>query len=396
MVTNKHILFIVENNPYPGDVRVRSEAEAAKSFGHKVTVISPLTKRFPLKYENIDGIAVYRHPMPVDGNSRLHFIFEYINALFWELLLSIKIFIKNPFQIIHGANPPDTIFLIAILFKIFGTKYIFDHHDISPENYLAKFGSKDLFHRFLLLFEKFSFRCADIVISTNQSYKKIAIHRGMKKDNEVFVVRNGPDLSRITFVSPNSKLKSGFKQLVAYIGAIGKQEDIDVLLRVASFMVYDKGIRNIKFIIIGSGPYWDQMVKLSEEMKLTNYVQFTGYIPYREVYEILATADVCVNPEHKNSFTDKSTMIKIMDYMVFAKPIVQFDTTEGRVTAGESSVYVENNDEIAFANTLISLLNNRLERERMGEIGKKRIYELLSWDKQKINLQRAYGYFDSK
>ncbi len=239
--------------------------------------------------------------------------------------------------------------------------------------------------------ENLTFFTADIVISTNQSYKKIAVNRGGKSDNEVFVVRNGPDLSKIFFPPPNKNLKNGFDYLVAYIGKIGNQECIDVLLRVAAYIVFEKKIDNIKFIIIGTGPYWRNMVRLSRDMGLIKYVHFTGFIPYREVYEILATADVCINPEYINAFTDKSTMVKIMDYMVFGKPIVQFDTTEGRVTAGESSVYVENNDEMAFASAIISLLNDLDKRKEMGEIGRKRIHESLNWNLQKSNLRKAYN-----
>lgn len=392
MVMKKHTLFIVENQSVPYDVRVWSEALTVKELGYDVSVICPMNKRGPSRYEEIDRIEIYRHPEPVEANAKGAFLFEYLNAIFWELVLSFRIFVKKPFQIIHSANPPDHVFLIAWFFKIFGTKYIFDHHDICPENYIAKFCRKDIFYRILLFMEKLTFKTADLVISTNESYKKIAISRGGKNENEVFVVRNGPDLSKIFFPPPNEKIKDGFSHLIAYIGTIGNQEGIDVLLRVVRHLVYEKRIDNIKFVIIGTGPHWKKMVKLSQDMELTNYVTFTGFIPYRELYEILATADVCVNPEHKNSFTDKSTMIKIMDYMVFGKPIVQFDTTEGRITAGKSSIYVENNDEIVFAEAIVSLLNDPDKRREMGEIGRKRIHESLNWNQQKSNLKEAYDY----
>jgi len=389
-----HILFIVENAPVPLDKRVWNEALTVKGWGYDVTIISPRARGNTLAFENLDGIDIYRHPMPIEADAKIGFLFEYLNAFFWELLLTIRVFIKKRFHIIHGANPPDHVFLIALLFRFFGTKYIFDHHDISPENYLAKFQKKDIPYRLLLLMEQLTFRTADIVISTNQSYKRIAIERGKKRENDVFVVRNGPDLSKITFVPPNDNLKRGFDHLVAYIGVIGNQEGIDVLLRAAEYIVYRKRINNIKFIIIGTGPHWKKMVKLSQEMGLAQYVTFTGFIPFKEVYEILSTADVCVNPEYKNDFTDKSTMVKIMDYMVFGKPIVQFRTTEGKVTAGESSIYVENNDQIAFAEAIISLLKDTKKRKKMGDIARARIYESLSWDKQKSTLKKAYRSLD--
>ena len=392
----KHILFIIENYVVPFDVRVWSEALFAKEIGFDVTVISPRNERAKGRYEVIDGIEIYRHPMPIEAHGKFGFIFEYLNALFWEFLLSIRIFIKKPFQIIHGANPPDHIFLIALFYKLFGTKYIFDHHDLSPENYLAKFDKKDFLYKALLLMEKMTFKTANIVISTNESYKKIAQKRGGKKKNEVFVVRNGPRLSRYTFLPPNEKLKDGSDYLVAYLGFIGKQEGMDHLLRSVHYLVYKKNIKNIKFIVIGTGTIWQEMVDLSKKMGLSKYIQFTGFIPFKNLCEILSTADVCVNPEFRNEFTDKSTMIKIMDYMVFGKPIVQHETTEGRVTAGDSAKYVQNNDEVDFAESIIELLNDPEQRRRMGEIGKKRIKEKLNWNLQKTNLKRAYMYLEKK
>jgi glycosyltransferase involved in cell wall biosynthesis len=394
MVRRKHILFIVENNSVPKDIRVWSEALTAKECGYEVTVISPKGRKSTLKYEKMDGIDIYRHPMPVEAAGKFGFVFEYLNAFFWELLLSVCIFVKKPFQIIHSANPPDHIFLIALLFKIFGTNYVFDHHDISPENYLAKFGRKDIFYKILLLMEKLTFKTADIVISTNESYKKIAIGRGNKQKDDVFVVRNGPDLSRVIFMPPNDELKDGFDHLVAYVGVIGKEESIDNLLSSVDYIVNGKGIQNIKFVIVGTGTCWEEMVDLSLKMGLSRYVCFTGYIPYKEFYEILSTADVCVNPEFANAFTDKSTMVKIMDYMVFGKPIVQFDVTEGRVTAGESAIYVEKNDVIEFAEAIIDLLNDSEKRRKIGEIGRKRIIEKLNWENQRLNLERAYKYLE--
>jgi glycosyltransferase involved in cell wall biosynthesis len=240
--------------------------------------------------------------------------------------------------------------------------------------------------------EKLTFKFANIVISTNESYKKIAVKRGGKKPEDVFVVRNGPQLSRITFMKPNEKLKEGFDYLISYVGAIGNQEGIDVLLRIVDYIVNKKKVRNIKFVIIGTGPHWSKMVDLSKEMGLEKFVKFTGFIPYRDLYEILATSDICVNPEHSNPFTNYSTMLKIMDYMTFGKPIVAFETIEGRVTAKESALHILDNNETDFANAIICLLKDPRRRKRMGDCGIKRIREKLNWEKQKNNLKQAYDY----
>jgi len=390
MVKKKHILFIVENNPVPQDFRVWNESCAAKEFGYDVTVICPKNKNFSMRYENIDGIAIYRHFNPLEGNGKLSFILEYMNATFWELLLSIWIYLKKPFHLIHAANPPDHIFVIALIMKLFGVKFIFDHHDITPENYVAKFNRKDIFYRILLVMENLTFKVADIVISTNESYKEIAISRGGKTAEQVFVVRNGPDYSNVIFMGPNEKLKRGFKYLVSYVGIIGCQEDIDVLLEAAEYIVYKRNISNIAFTIIGTGPHWKNMVQLSKKLKLEKYVTFTGFIPFKDLYEILASSDLCVNPEMKNEFTDKSTMIKIMEYMVFGKPIVQFNTTEGKVTAGDAAHYVKENSVKDFADAIIELLDDKNRRMEMGKIARKRVDEKLSWDLQKVNLKKCY------
>jgi glycosyltransferase involved in cell wall biosynthesis len=395
VVKKKHVLFIIENQSVPYDVRVWSEAKAMKEAGYYVSVICPSNRRGRKRYEIVGGIEIFRHPMPVEADKKAGYLLEYSNAIFWEFLLSLKLLLKKPFHIIHAGNPPDHVFLLALFYKLFGIKYIFDHHDIMPETYFEKFGKRGLMHRALMLMEKLTFKTADIVISTNESYKKIAIERGNKKPEHVFVVRNGPDLSRVIFKSPNEKLKEGLKYLVAYLGVMNKQEGIDNLLQSVKHIVHTKGITNTKFVLIGTGSDWDRLVALSKEMGLERYVRFTGFIPYEELYEILATADVCVNPEMRNEFTDKSTMIKIMDYMVFGKPIVMYYTCEGKVTAGEAAVYIEKNDPVEFAEILLDLLADKEKRGRKGRIAKERIDQELKWDWQKKVLHKAYGHLEN-
>jgi len=392
----RHVLFIVENNSVPRDVRVWSEARSAKEFGFDVSVICPEDKILKNRTASLDGVDIYQHPQPIEGSSKGGLLLEYANALFWELVFSLKLFVTNRFHIIHAANPPDHIFLIALIFKIFGVKFVFDHHDIAPENYIAKFGRKGFFYQALRLMEWLTFKTADVVIATNESYKTIAMERGGKKDEDVFVVRNGPDLSKMGGAERNDKLRDGFKYLVGYVGAIGQQEGIENLLRVAKYIIESKNRRDIKFIIVGTGPHWNTVKQLSVDMGLNGYVWFTGYIPVKELHEILATVDVCVNPEHRNSFTDRSTMIKVMEYMAFGKPIVQFYTVEGEVTAGEAAVYIRNNSEPEFGDALIDLLEDHGKRERMGREGRKRIEEQLSWSSQKSKMKEAYDHINLK
>ena len=389
-MNKKHILFIVQNLSVPEDKRVWREAISAKKWGYMVSVICPVGEHYTAGYEILQGIDIYRHTLPVEAARKLSYFLEYGISLFWESVLSMKIFLKKPFQILHVANPPDHGFLVALFFKIMGVKYVFDHHDLSPELYVAKFGKKGLFYKALSLIEKINLKVADAVISTNESYKKIAIKRGRKSENKVFVVRNGPDLSNIIVTPPDRNFRDGFDFLVAYIGKIASQEKFDNPLRIAKHIVDERGLCNIKFVVIGSGPDLDKMCKLSEEMGLSKYVEFTGHLPYDRLLGILDQCDIGINVEYKDPYTDKSTMLKIMDYMLMGKPIVQFESTEGCVTAGESSLYISDNDEKAFADAVVRLLNDPSRRKKLGEIGKNRIKKSLHWDIQKRNLNQAY------
>jgi len=401
MVVKKHVLFIVENNSVPRDERVWSEAMTLKQLGYDVSIIAPCNTRVKERCADdlvVDGINIYQHPMPIEGEGIIGLILEYVNALFWEALLSFRIFLTHRFHAIHAANPPDNIFLIALPYKLFGVKFIFDHHDICPENFVAKFGKKGAFHAILRLLEWLTFKNADLVISTNESYKKIAIERGGKKAKDVFVVRNGPDLENIKAKNPNYEIKNGFKYLIGYVGVIGQQEGIENLLKSVEYIVKVKKITDILFVVIGKGPAWKQVTQQCTSMGLDGNIRFTGFIPDQELWDILAATDACVNPEFGNEFTDRSTMIKIMEYMTFGKPIVMFHTTEGEVSAGGSAIYVRTNSEIEFAETLLMLLNDQTaKRENMGNKGRKRIEEQLCWEKQKDNLIKAYDYlFDGK
>jgi glycosyltransferase involved in cell wall biosynthesis len=389
-VKKKHILFIVENNSVPFDPRVWNEARAAKDFGFDVTVICPLDARKKDSRSIIEGIRIFRHFQPREGGGRLSLIMEYVNASVWELLFSVRVFATHPFHVIHAANPPDNIFLVALPFRLFGVKFVFDHHDIAPENYVAKYGKKGMLYRLLLLMERLTFRSADLVISTNESYKMIALTRGRKKAKDVFVVRNGPDLDRVTPIVHDPELRRGFDYLVGYVGVIGQQEGIENLLHAVEYIIEEKKRTDIKFVVVGSGPHLEFLIRKTRDMGLERYVHFTGYVPDSDLYAILADSDICVNPEFGNEFTDKSTMIKIMEYMMFAKPIVQFHTVEGEVSAGESAVYIRQNSVPSFAEANLDLLDNPEQRAKMGALGRKRVEEELGWAKQKQHLADAY------
>ncbi len=386
----KKVLIIVENSPVPFDPRVWKEALSLTANGYSVTVLCPQAKGYERWHEFIDGIHIYRHPMPKEGNAAATYLWEYICALFWEFFFSWWIYLKHGFHIIQGCNPPDDIFLVALPFKLLGVKYIFDHHDVNPELYLAKYGKKNLLYKIQVWLERLTYAASDVVMATNGSYQELAIARGGMHPDDVFVVRNGPDPESLQALPPNTALKYGKPFLIGYVGSISSQEGLDILLDVARH-IKDMGRRDIHFTCVGSGSALAELQEMVKDKDLGDMVNFTGRIPFEQLLEILSTADVCVNPDRPCEMNDKSTMIKIMEYMSLGKPIVQFDMKEGRVSAGEASLYADNENQVAdFAAKLLWLLDNPEERRRMGQIGRKRVEEELAWGYSVKNLLSAY------
>lgn len=387
----RKILIIVENLPVPFDPRVWNEAKSLHDNGYEVTVLCPRGKKnYRETYELLDGVHIYRHPMPTEGNGVVGYISEFGIALFWEILFSIWIFLRRGFHVIQGCNPPDDIFLVALLFRPFGVKYIFDHHDANPELYISKYEKRGALYKAQVLLEKLTYRFSDVVMATNGSYRNLALTRGGKRQEDVFIVRNGPDLDRIKPVPANPERKRGKKFLVGYVGTISIQEGLDILLDVALHMK-NAGRTDIHFTCIGGGPGLAMLRQLVKDKGLEEDVEFTGRISDEELLEVLSTADVCVNPDRPCEMNDISTMIKIMEYMALAKPIVQFDLHEGRVSAGEASVYASTTGLAEdFAAKILWLLDHPEDRARMGEIGRQRVAEELAWKYSVKNLIDAY------
>jgi glycosyltransferase involved in cell wall biosynthesis len=392
VATGRRVLIIVENLPCPFDRRVWQEARALAAAGFTVSIICPKAPAFEKSFERIDGIDIHRHWLPKEADGLLGYALEYGVALFMDFWLSWKVFFGRGFDIVHACNPPDLIFLVGGFWKMFGKKFVFDHHDINPELYEAKFGKRGFGHKLLLALERLTFRTADMVISTNESYKAIAIERGGKSPRDVFVVRSGPDLTRIRPVPPNPALKKGRRHLVGYIGVMGKQEGIDLLLEGIRKIVHDRKRTDIQFGLVGGGTEVENLKALARRLGIEDYVTFTGRAPDALLLEMINTADVCVNPDRVNDMNDRSTMNKIMEYMALGKAIVQFELKEGRYSAGESSLYARPNDVDDLVEKLLQLLDDEAMRDRMGTLGRERVERVLSWQHEAPRLVAAYEH----
>jgi glycosyltransferase involved in cell wall biosynthesis len=384
----KHILIIVENLPLPFDRRVWQEANTLKDNGAYVSIICPKMKGYTKSFEQINGIDIYRHPLPVEANGAIGYLAEYSVALFWEFVLSVRIYFKKRFQVIQGCNPPDLIFLVALFYKLLGVKYVFDHHDINPELYIAKFRKKDIFYRLMIFCEKLTFKTANFSIATNGSYKDIAITRGGMSPDKVTIVRSGPSLGRLQLKEGNPIYKKGRKYLVGYVGVIGEQEGLDLLMESIDKIRMQR--QDIQFAVIGGGTELEKIRKMSVKLGISQFVDFYGRVSDEVLVDILNTCEVCVNPDKPTQMNNLSTMNKIMEYMALKKPIVQFDLKEGRVSALEASLYALNESTDDFSQKIVQLIDDELLRKTMGEYGYSRVLNELSWDFESKKLVKFY------
>ncbi|MDQ2639064.1 MAG: glycosyltransferase family 4 protein [Pseudomonadota bacterium] len=387
----KGVLILVENLPVPFDRRVWQEACALRDAGYQVSVICPKGVGYDLSREVIDDVHIYRYHLPVEGASAFGYLREYGTALTMSFLLSLRVWWKRGFDVIHACNPPDLFFLIGAFYRLFGKKFLFDHHDLNPELYLAKFGRKGLLYKVLVLLERLSFRTAQVSIATNESYRKIAIERGGMSPDKVFVVRSGPSLERMRQVPRDETLKQGRAFLVCYLGVMGKQEGVDDLLRAVRHIVRDQGRTDVHFGIIGGGTSLPELRRMAGDLDIADFVTFTGRVPDDIMLSYLNTADVCVNPDKPSVMNDLSTMNKIMEYMALGKPIVQFDLREGRHSAQQASLYARCGDVQDFAAQILTLLGDPALRTEMGEFGRRRVLGHLQWRHQVPHLLEAYS-----
>jgi glycosyltransferase involved in cell wall biosynthesis len=384
-------LIIVENLTVPLDRRVWQEAQTLRDAGYTVSVICPVGGQYQARYEVLDGIHVFRHPLPYEADGPLGYLIEYGWALAWEFALTIKAHFKVGFDVIQACNPPDLIFLVAAPWKyLAGKAFVFDHHDINPELFEAKFGRRGFFHSLLLKLERWTFRTADTSIATNQTFKDIAVARGGMNPADVFIVRSIPDLSRFRRVAPNERLRNGRRHLIGYVGIMGAQDGVDLLIEAMDDLVNRQRRQDIQCAIVGSGTELGKLKALAEDKGLADYISFTGFQSGEPLLASFSAFDVGVIPDPKNGYNDKISMNKVFEYMTLGIPFVQFDLVEGRRIAGDAALYARDNSPADLAAKLAQLLDDAAQREALAERGRDRARQLLRWETERAQLLAAY------
>ncbi|MBD0422643.1 glycosyltransferase family 4 protein [Streptomyces sp. TRM S81-3] len=386
---NRRALILVENLSVPFDRRVWQECTTLRDAGWEVHVICPRgSKRDAEPEAVIDGVRIHRYPLRAATGGPAGYLREYGSALWHTVRLARTV---GPVDVVHACNPPDLLFLPALWLKRRGARFVFDQHDLVPELYLSRFGrGKDLLYRGVCALERMTYRAADVVLATNESYRDVAVRRGGRRPEDVFVVRSAPDTDRFRPVPPEPELKRGKPHLLCYLGVMGPQDGVDYALRALAKLRDELGRTDWHAVFVGAGDTFDAMVELSRRLGLSEQVQFTGRIPDADLVRYLSTADVCLSPDPHNPLNDVSTMNKVLEYMVMGRPIVSFDLKEARVSAGDAALYAPADDEARFAGLIALLMDDPEQRARMGKIGQERINGPLSWRNSQTSLLAAY------
>ncbi|MGH4012313.1 MAG: glycosyltransferase family 4 protein [Pseudonocardiaceae bacterium] len=386
------VLILVENLSVPFDRRVWQESRALVEAGYDVVVICPMgSGRDTEPAVVLDGVRILRYPLRAATGGPAGYLREYTLALWHTLRLAWRVRQEGPVDVVQACNPPDLLFLVALPLKLRGARFVFDHHDLVPELFRSRFpGSATWLYWAAVLLERVTFAVADAVISTNESYRQVAIARGRKRPEAVQVVRSAPDLTRFRPRDPDPVLRRGKRYLAAYVGVMGPQDGVDYALRALAHLRHDLGRDDLHTIFMGSGDAYHDMIALRTELDLDDCVEFPGRVPDEFLQRCLSTADVCLSPDPKNPLNDVSTMNKVVEYMAMGRPIVSFDLVEARVSAGAAAVYAPANDESVFGKLLNELLDDPGRRADMGATGRARVDDQLSWVVSKRNLINFY------
>jgi glycosyltransferase involved in cell wall biosynthesis len=378
----RRVLIVVQNLPVPLDRRVWLECQALTAAGYGVSVICPKGPGDP-SFEVLDGVRINKYTPPPAATGSFAYVYEFLYCWLRTAYLAVREYHRVGFDVLQACNPPDTYFALAALFRPLGVKFVFDHHDLCPEIYTAKFGRVGgLVHRMLLRLERSTFQLADHVISTNESYRQIAVTRGGRAPETVSIVRSGPDLRRLTRRPPAPELKGSADFLCAYVGIMGRQDGVDRLLDAARVVIHEMGRTDVHFALLGFGDCLEDLRRQVVRDGLEDYVTFTGRAGDDTLCRYLSTADLGLSPDPRSAFNDLSTMNKTIEYMAFGLPVIAFDLKETRVSAGRAAIYVADGDVDGFAKAIVALLDDPERRAGMGRIGRERVVRELAWEHQ--------------
>jgi len=390
----KRVLMVVENCPYLRDPRVQREAKALTDAGYRISVICPAEGDKPGR-QLIAGVSVYEFQVWQFAQGRLGYLLEYLSAMMAIAVLSLWVWLREGFDVIHVANPPDSMVPLVSVYKLIGKSVIYDQHDLCPELHAAKFGESLWLSPLLLRMERYSYRLANHVIVPNESYRGFAVRRGGVAESKVTVVRNGPDLHSVSRESGGIDIDPELRQksphIIAFAGVTGVQDGLDSLCRALHHLRYTLGREDFYCVILGDGSTLPEMKKLAAELRLDDKIEFPGWVHDPVVYaRYINTADICVSPDPFNRYNDASTFVKIMEYMAAGKPIVAFDLQETRLSAQGAALYARSGDVPDFARKIASLMDQPVTRRAMGDAGALRVRTDLAWQYSIPNLLQVY------
>ncbi len=387
----RRVLIVVENLPVPLDRRVWLEATTLVTYGYHVSVICPTGRGWDSLRETIEGVHIYRYPEPPEAHAGAKaYAVEYGLALWHMFRLARAVRREQGFDVIHGCNPPDLVFLLAWRYRLSGVRYLFDHHDVCPELFEAKFGRRGLLYRVMLLWERLTFATASVSIATNESFRRIALARGRMAPEDVFVVRSAPKVEKFELRAPDPAVRKGAATVLGWVGVIGQQEGLDLLVAAVAHLVRVRGLTDLHVVIVGFGPHQATVETDVAAQGLGAWFTFTGALYGEDLLRVLNSIDIGVSPDPKNAMNDISTMNKVMEYMTLEKPVVQFDLTEGRASAGDASLYARANDPVDFAERIAELIADPEQGSEMGRKGRIRVFDALSWTHSIPHLLAAY------
>lgn len=392
----KSCVIIVENLPVPFDRRVWQEAQALRQAGWRVSVICPKNSQYPESYTVIDEIAIYRHSLPLEARHRFAFVLEYVAALFHEARLLFKVLRERGFDVIQICNPPDILFLNALPYKLIGKKLVFDHHDVCPELFVAKFGRKGWLFQIMLFAEMLTIRSADVVISANETFRKIAMERCRKATQDVVTVYSIPDRRYIRKVAPNLALRQRVRLVLGYVGIISDQDGVDHIVRMLHHLMADHGCREIRVVIVGDGPALAQVRQLANDLALTQHIVFTGYLRGEKLLSALSAFDIGIIPDPVNEYNDKISMNKVFEYTALGLPVVAYNLTETRRLLGECAEYADDTTPAALAQACLRLINDEGLREERGQSGRALAAERFDWEREREKYVAAFERFNDR